>query len=93
MEFRLLRAHGVHKEPRLGRLRCFHCLLSPDGDDPIFAGINRLVAKGLAVDEQTKGTDAIQYPCQGTLDKGYPINILLQQERPVCVKIWRSCEK
>jgi hypothetical protein len=34
--------------------------LSPDGDDPIFIGINRLVAKGLNNDEQ----DMIQYPCQ-----------------------------
>jgi hypothetical protein len=35
------------KNPNYGRLKCFHCLLSPDGDDPIFIGIKRLVAKGL----------------------------------------------
>ena len=43
-----------------GKMKCFHCLFSPDGDDPIFIGINRLVTKGLANDEQ----DPIQYPCQ-----------------------------
>jgi hypothetical protein len=30
-----------------GKVKCFHCLLSPAGDDPIFIGINRLVSKGL----------------------------------------------
>jgi hypothetical protein len=35
------------RNPNYGRTKCFHCLLSPDGDDPIFIGINRLVAKGL----------------------------------------------
>jgi hypothetical protein len=38
---------------------------SPDSDDSIFIGINRLVAKGLIIDGQEKGTDSIiQYPCQ-----------------------------
>jgi hypothetical protein len=36
--------------------------LSPDGDDPIFIGINRLVAKGLNNDPQER--DGIEYPCQ-----------------------------
>jgi hypothetical protein len=35
------------RNPNYGRAQCFHCLLSPEGDDPIFIGINRLVAKGL----------------------------------------------
>jgi hypothetical protein len=39
--------------------KCFHCLLSPDGDNPIFIGINRLVAKGR---EENKN-NPIQYPC------------------------------
>ena len=30
-----------------GKTKCFYCLLSPERDDPIFIGINRLVAKGL----------------------------------------------
>ena len=47
------------RNPNYGRTKCFHCLLSPDGDDPIFIGINRLVAKGL---EENKN-NPIQYPC------------------------------
>lgn len=50
------------KNPGYGRLRCFHCLLSPDGDDPIFIGINSLVAKGLTDDKQEN--DPIDYPCR-----------------------------
>jgi hypothetical protein len=45
------------KNSNYGRLECFHCLLSPDCDDPIFIGINRLVAKGLPVKSP-------EYPCQ-----------------------------
>ena len=33
--------------PNYGMKKCFHCLLSPHRDDPIFIGINRLVARGL----------------------------------------------
>ena len=47
------------KNPNYGRAKCFHCLLSPDGDDPIFIGINRLVAKGLINEEN----GPIAYPC------------------------------
>jgi hypothetical protein len=50
------------KNSNYGRCKCFHCLLSPDGNDPIFMGINRLVAKGLNND--TPQGDGIQYPCQ-----------------------------
>lgn len=50
------------KNSNYGRLKCFHCLLSPDGDDPIFIGINRLVSKGLK--NGTLQGDEIQYPCQ-----------------------------
>ncbi|MPZ08527.1 MAG: DDE-type integrase/transposase/recombinase, partial [Nitrososphaeraceae archaeon] len=50
------------KNPNYGRVKCFHCLLSPDGDDPIFIGINRLVAKGLDNGEQENGP--IEYPCR-----------------------------
>ena len=49
------------RNPNYGRAKCFHCLLSPDGDDPIFIGINKLVAKGLEQDENEN--DPIQYPC------------------------------
>jgi hypothetical protein len=50
------------KNPNYGNLKCFHCLLSPTGDDPIFIGINRLVAKGL--NNGALQGDGIQYPCQ-----------------------------
>ena len=50
------------KNTNYGRFKCFHCLLSPDGDDPIFIGINRLIAKGL--NNGTLQGDGIQYPCQ-----------------------------
>jgi hypothetical protein len=50
------------KSPNYGKLKCFHCLLSPDGDNPIFIGINKLVAKGLNKDMQER--NKIEYPCQ-----------------------------
>ncbi|MGC2598426.1 MAG: hypothetical protein WA395_09880 [Nitrososphaeraceae archaeon] len=40
-----------------------HCLLSPDRDDPIFIGINRLVAKGLQNNENQSIPIRIEYPC------------------------------
>jgi hypothetical protein len=49
------------RNPNYGRTKCFHCLLSPDRDDPIFIGINRLVAKGLEQDENKN--NPIPYPC------------------------------
>jgi hypothetical protein len=48
------------KNPNYGEIKCFHCLLSPAGDDPIFIGIKRLAAKGLTDGEQ----DLLQYPCK-----------------------------
>jgi hypothetical protein len=48
------------KNPNYGNLKCFHCLLSQAGDDPIFIGINRLVAKGLVNGKH----DPLQYPCE-----------------------------
>jgi hypothetical protein len=33
-----------------GRAKCFHCLLSPVTDDPIFVGVNGLFTKGLEGD-------------------------------------------
>jgi hypothetical protein len=51
------------KNPNYGRAKCFHCLLSPDGDDPIFIGINRLVAKGLQNNENQSIPIRIEYPC------------------------------
>jgi hypothetical protein len=48
------------KNPNYGRMICFHCLLSPAGDDPIFIGINRLVSKGLTNEKH----DSPHYPCE-----------------------------
>ena len=50
------------RNPNYGKAKCFHCLLSPSGNDPIFIGINRLVAKGLEVKDKTQ-RNIIQYPC------------------------------
>ena len=49
------------RNPNYGRTKCFHCLLSPERDDPIFIGINGLVAKGLEKDENKN--NPIPYPC------------------------------
>ncbi|MGH9926447.1 MAG: hypothetical protein ACRD5B_13835, partial [Nitrososphaeraceae archaeon] len=46
------------RNPNYGKMKCIHCLLSPHRDDPIFTGIDRLVAKGLTNGEQ----DPLQYP-------------------------------
>jgi hypothetical protein len=48
------------RNPNYGTMKCFYCLLSPARDDPIFIGINRLVAKGLTNGKQ----DPVQYPCE-----------------------------
>ena len=48
------------RNPNYGKLKCFHCLLSPARDDPIFIGINGLVAKGLVNGKQGPP----QYPCE-----------------------------
>ena len=49
------------RNPNYGNAKCFHCLLSPSGDDPIFIGINRLAAKGLE-DNESK-SNPVFYPC------------------------------
>jgi hypothetical protein len=51
------------RNPNCGRAKCFHCLLSPERDDPIFIGINRLVAKGLENDRDENKNNPIPYPC------------------------------
>jgi hypothetical protein len=48
------------KNSNYGKVKCFHCLLGPTGDDPIFIGINRLVAKGLFNGKHGPP----QYPCE-----------------------------
>ncbi len=41
----------------------FSLLVKSDRDDPIFIGINRLVAKGLEKDKDNDKNTPIQYPC------------------------------
>jgi hypothetical protein len=48
------------RNPNYGKMKCIHCLLSPHRDDPIFTGIDRLVAKKLSDGEQ----GPVQYPCK-----------------------------
>jgi hypothetical protein len=49
------------RNPNYGNAECFHCLIGPCWNDPIFIGINRLVARGL---EQNENKDnPIRYPC------------------------------
>ena len=62
MEFNYLELMEYTTNPNYGKLKCFHCLLSPAGDDPIFIGINRSVSKGLFDGKLEK--IEIQYPCQ-----------------------------
>jgi hypothetical protein len=52
------------RNPNYGNAKCFHCLLSPDRDDPIFIGINRLVAKGLEGNRDENKNALTLYPCQ-----------------------------
>ena len=58
------------RNPNYGNAKCFHCLLSPSGDDPIFIGINRLVSKGLEEDD-TKN-NPMPYPCSVVNRFEYP---------------------
>ncbi|HEY7078830.1 MAG TPA: hypothetical protein VH500_03950 [Nitrososphaeraceae archaeon] len=51
------------RNPQYGRAKCFDCLLSPVRDDPIFFGINRLVAKGLEGNKADKKNNSILHPC------------------------------
>ena len=51
------------RNPNYGRTKCFHYLLRPDLDDPIFIGINRSVAKGLEDTKADKKNSPILYPC------------------------------
>jgi len=49
------------RNPNYGKSRCFRCLLSPDRNDSIFIGINRLVTKGF--EENKSKNNPIPYPC------------------------------
>ncbi|HEY7573266.1 MAG TPA: hypothetical protein VH796_18045 [Nitrososphaeraceae archaeon] len=51
------------RNPNYVKAKCFHCLLSPDQDDPLFIGINRLVAKEIENENKDdKKNNSILYP-------------------------------
>ncbi len=54
--FEYLQLMDYTKNENYGRAKCFHCVLDPRGNDPIFIGINRLVSKGLKPKPE--------YPCR-----------------------------
>lgn len=52
------------RNPDYGMTQCFQCLLGPETDEPIFIGINRLVAKGLEeYRDENNNNNPIPYPC------------------------------
>jgi hypothetical protein len=55
------------RNPSYGKAKCFHCLLCPNGDCQISFGLNRQVAKGLSVVQNTTNNTAVTapppYPC------------------------------
>jgi hypothetical protein len=67
------------KNPKIGRTKCFGCLLSPDAEDSaLFIGINKVIARVLEDNEasannskkdnnnttSTRSTSASIYPCK-----------------------------
>jgi hypothetical protein len=38
------------KNPHYGRTQCFRCLLSTHNDDPIFNGVNKVIARGIELE-------------------------------------------
>lgn len=53
------------KNENYGRAKCFDCLLHPGGDDPIFIGINKLVAKGYDVEYPCEVVNRFRCPFEG----------------------------
>ena len=55
------------KNPKIGRTKCFHCLLSPDMEESaLFVGINKVVARAI---EQENNTPSLTiYPCPGSVN-------------------------
>jgi hypothetical protein len=74
------------KNPNYGKLKCFHCLLSPAGDDPIFIGINRLVSKGL-IDRKQDPTLPIMIDAKVNL---LSISCCVFCQYPICT-FYSSC--
>jgi hypothetical protein len=50
------------KNPRIGRTKCFHCLLSPSREEAaIFLGINKVIAR--AIEQENNIFSSTIYPC------------------------------
>jgi hypothetical protein len=50
------------KNPRIGRTKCFHCLLSPSIEEStIFLGINKVIAR--AIEQENNISSSTIYPC------------------------------
>jgi hypothetical protein len=50
------------KNPRIGRTKCFRCLLSPSREESaIFLGINKVIAR--AIDQENNISSSTIYPC------------------------------
>jgi hypothetical protein len=50
------------KNPRIGRTKCFHCLLSPSREESaIFLGINKVIAR--AIEQENNISSSTIYPC------------------------------
>ena len=50
------------RNPRIGRAKCFHCLLSPSREESaIFLGINKVIAR--AIEQENNNISSPIYPC------------------------------
>ena len=50
------------RNPRIGRTKCFHCLLSPSREESaIFLGINKVIAR--AIEQENNTPSSTIYPC------------------------------
>ena len=51
------------RNPRIGRTKCFHCLLSPSREESaIFLGINKVIARAIEQENNNISSSTI-YPC------------------------------
>jgi hypothetical protein len=69
------------RNPRYGRTKCFHCLLSPDAEDSaLFIGINKVIARALEDNESPanniKNDDNNTFSITSTSTSIYPCNVL-----------------
>ena len=52
------------RNPRIGRTKCFHCLLSPSREESaIFVGINKVIARAIEQENNNISSSTTIYPC------------------------------